>query len=165
MKKLFFSTFLFLFVIISCDKSSPKNPEKDRLQKFVDSAEYNKAHSEKPLTLAETIVLNIKENRTDWKYISGQSKANAILNDELSILRGFQVDTIVNRKCNIKIILGFGHDKVLLPDTFKLNENEAKMISTMFYMLVYQPMEKHRKDSIVNVRFKKEQLIINKMCK
>lgn len=65
MKKLFFCTFLFLFAIISCDKSGPKNPEKDRLQKFVDSAEYNKVHSEKPLTLAETIVLNIKENRTD----------------------------------------------------------------------------------------------------
>ena len=107
-------------------------------------------------------MLNIKENQKDWTYISGALPTCEIIG---GFETAFQIDTILNRKCNIKIILGFGHDKVLLPDTFKLNENEAKMISTMFYMLVYQPMEKHRKDSIANVRKKKEQLIINKMCK
>lgn len=161
MKKLFFSTFLFLCVILSCNK----NTEKDKLQKYVDSAEYNKVHSEKPLTLAETIVLNIKENPNDWKYLSGFSPhENVIMIDAIGTT-SFQVDTILNRKCNIKIALGFGQDKVLLPDTFQLNDKEAEMIYTMFDMLVYKPMEKHREDSIANVRKKKEQLIINKMCK
>lgn len=70
----------------------------------------------------------------------------------------------MNRKCNIKITLGFGQDKVLLPDTFELNDKESEMIYTMFDMLVYKPMEKHREDSIANIRKQKEQLIIKKMC-
>lgn len=159
-------TLLSSFIFISCHKNENLNSEKDKFQKYVDSIELIKNHKEKALTLAETVVLNIKENRTDWSYLSGEKKHSAMLDDyDLSILREFQVDTILNKKCNIKIALGFGQNKILLPDTFILNDNEAKMIYRMFHDLVYKPMLKHEEDSIANVRKKKEQLIINKMCK
>lgn len=155
---MFMFSAMFGKMFISCTPNE-KNSftiAKENDKRFLDSIGKIKANTK---NLAETIVLNIRENPNDWTLLKGKVNNDIILPD-----LAFQVDTMFNRKCNIKIALGFGQDRVLLPDTFDLNKHEIESIYTMFNLVVYQPMIKHREDSIANIRKQKEQLIIKKMC-
>ena len=131
---------------------------------------YQKSKSQ-PKTLAGEIAKNIREHPGDWIYVDVNNNKSYTIDNEYptlpstDIIGYSSVDTLINKKCGIRINFKTYSADVVSPDTFQLSKIESDTIVEAFRYAVFIPHEQAIEDSLNKARNRKEQAIINNFCK